>query len=197
LVDSVEQAIETDYSEVLATLEGDWARGRGESDIGNFITNAQQEAAGAEIGIMNIHGMRKDLAAGPLTKRDLYEVLPFRNMLTTFQLSGAQVRQAVIHCLTKQTAIQFSGLACRWRQKPDGGVEILNLTVGGKPIDEKRMYTCAASDYVVGEARRYIGLQIPRVITLPQTVFEVVENAVREQRVITPSSQRYFTKVQP
>ena len=196
-VDSVQQAIETEYSEVLAMLKGDWVRGRGESDIGNFITKAQQEAAGAEVGIMNIHGIRKDLAAGPLTKHDLYEVLPFRNMLTTFQLSGAQVRQAVVYCLTKRTAIQFSGLVCRWREKPDGGVEILSLTVGGRPIDEKRMYTCAASDYVVGEARRYIGVEIPRVITLPHTLFEVVENAVREQRVITPSSQRYFTKVQP
>jgi 5'-nucleotidase/UDP-sugar diphosphatase len=197
LVDSVQHVIDLEYNEVLATLKGDWMRGRGESDIGNFIAKAQQEAAGAEIGFMNTHGIRKDLSAGPLTKRDLYEVLPFRNVLTTFQLSGAQVRRAVLYYLTKEAPVQFSGIACQWKKKPDGGVEMLSLQIQGRPLDEQRMYTCAASDYFVGEAKRYIGVEIPRVIYLGQTVFEAVENAVRQEKVITPSSQRHFLMVNP
>ncbi len=195
LVDSIQHEIDMEYSEVLATLTADWVRGRGESDIGNFIAKAQQEAAGAEIGFMNTHGIRKDLAAGPITKRDLYEVLPFRNILTTFQLSGAEVLRVVRYYLTKGTAVQFSGIACQWEAKPDGEVKVLSLSIGGKPVDERRMYTCAASDYFVEEAKRYIGAEIPKVIYLRETLFEAVENAVRSEKVITPSSRRYFLKV--
>jgi len=194
-IDSVQQKIDSSYSEVLATVKADWLRGRGESDLGNFITNAQQQAAGAEVGFMNIHGIRRDISAGPLTRRELYEVLPFRNVLTTFQLSGERVRRAVKYALTQKTAVQFSGISCRWRRRPDGTVEILSLDVGGKPLDAKRMYTCAASDYFIGEAKRYVGFEIPRVIYLQKTLFEVVEDAVREEKVIVPSTKRFFMEV--
>jgi hypothetical protein len=107
------------------------------------------------------------------------------------------VRRAVLYYLTKEAPVQFSGIACQWKKRPDGGVEMLSLQIQGRPLDEQRMYTCAASDYFVGEAKRYIGVEIPRVIYLRQTVFEAVENAVRHEKVITPSSQRHFLMVNP
>ena len=53
------------------------------------------------------------------------------------------------------------------------------MTVDGKPLDGDRMYSCAASDYFVGEARRYIGVEITQPIYLQQTVFSALESAAR------------------
>ena len=81
-IDSIQTFIKHDYAEVIGTLKTDWVRGsgRGESGIGDFITDAQREAVHADVGFMNSHGIRSDKSAGPFTKQDLFEVLPFRNL---------------------------------------------------------------------------------------------------------------------
>ena len=84
-IDSVQHGIGKDYSQVLGTLKEDWTRNDNEeSGIGDFLADAQREAADADVGFMNNAGIRKNLSAGPITKRDIFEILPFRNILTTF-----------------------------------------------------------------------------------------------------------------
>ncbi len=191
-VDSIQGVIDKQYSEVLATLKSDWVRTEGESSIGNFITDAQREAAGADVAFMNVHGIRKDVAAGPMTKRDLFEVLPFHNILTTFQLSGNQLRDAIAFHLRKGTDVLTSGISCRWKRTPDGRVEIISLEVQGKQVDDERMYPCAASDFFVGESKHYLGLEIPQKIYLKQTVFEAVEKQVRKAGILSPTLERHI-----
>ncbi len=60
----MQATIDQEYSEVIATLTGDWVRKPGGSAIGTFITEAQREAAHADVAFMNDHGIRKDLSAG-------------------------------------------------------------------------------------------------------------------------------------
>jgi 5'-nucleotidase/UDP-sugar diphosphatase len=185
--DSLQREIDREYSEVIATLTGDWVRANsGQSAIGTFIADAQREAAYAEVGFMNNFGIRKDLAAGPLTKKDLFEILPFRNMLTTFQLSGRQLRGILKYSLEKRPAIQIAGMTAVYKRKADSTVALNDVRVMGKPLDDERMYICAASDYMVGEAKRYLGIEPTNVSYSSQTLFGVVEEAVRKAGRITP-----------
>jgi 2',3'-cyclic-nucleotide 2'-phosphodiesterase (5'-nucleotidase family) len=195
-VDSLKTAIDKEYSEVIATLKEDWKRGNGETGIGNFITGAMVEAAGAEIGFTNNHGFRKDLSAGPMTKRDLYEVLPFRNVLATFQMSGKDLRSVMMYYLTKKPAIQITGVTCQWRRTDGNEAEIVKLDVNGKPVDDNRMYVCGTSDFFAGQAKQYIGREIERPIFLRQTVFEAVEKAVRKAKVVSSKVENRFQQVQ-
>ncbi len=188
LVDSLSQAIEKDYSEVIGTLKGDWIRKEGESAIASFLANAQREAAHADVGFMNLHGIRKDLLAGPITKKDLFEILPFRNILVTFSLTGAQLKSVLEYTIAHRPAIQIAGLRCRWKQGTDGRPEVRDIEVNGTPLDVRREYSCAASDYMAGEAPHYLGLEIPKVIYLSQTVFAAFESAVRRQKTIVPET---------
>lgn len=184
MIDSIRTDIDREYSEVIADLQDDWRRADGESNVANFVLEAQREAAGAQISFINTAGIRRDVPAGPLTKRELYEVLPFRNVLVTFQLSGRELWNVMTHYLTKKPGIQMSGLACRWRKTPEGGAEIIELRIQGNPVDESMMYICAASDYFIGEAPRYIGMTIERPVFLRKTLFEVALEAAREQKTI-------------
>jgi 2',3'-cyclic-nucleotide 2'-phosphodiesterase (5'-nucleotidase family) len=134
---------------------------------------------------MNNGGVRRDVPAGPLTKKTLFEVIPFRNILTTFQLTGKQLRNIMVFNIERRPGIQIAGMSGRWRFRPDGSVEFLSILVGGKPLDEGRSYPCAASDYFVGEAMRYLGERIDRPIYLKSTVFEAVEGIVRARKEIT------------
>ena len=154
-IDSIKNRIDRDYAVALATLMTDWKRGRGESGIGNFITDAQREAAGADIGFMNSSGMRKNMPAGPITKRDLFEILPFRNVLTRFELTGRQIRTIVEFYITKHPGIQTSGIRCDWKKRV-GKIEFVTFFVNGKPLNDNKVYIGAANDYMIGEAKNIL-----------------------------------------
>lgn len=194
-IDSVQQGIEKDYSHVIGTLKEEWVRGDGESGIGNFIADAQREAANADVGFMNNHGIRKNVSAGPMTKRDLFEVLPFRNILATFQLSGAQMKTIVLNYIEKHLQIQTSGIRCEWKRGNDGKLEIVKLEINDKPFDEKATYIGAASDYFVGEAKHYLGIELPQVTYLQQTVFAAIEKKVHDEKVIASKIENRIKEI--
>jgi 2',3'-cyclic-nucleotide 2'-phosphodiesterase (5'-nucleotidase family) len=184
LADSMQAVIEKEYSEVIATLAEDWTRKEGQSGIGTFIADAQRQAAAADVGFMNNYGIRRDVPAGPMTKKTLFEILPFRNTLTTFQLSGKQLGDIMVYNIEKKATIQIAGMSGDWKRRLDGTVEFTSILVGGKPLEEAKMYICAASDYFVGEAKRYLGVEIPRPIYLQQTVFGAVEKIIRREKTL-------------
>jgi 2',3'-cyclic-nucleotide 2'-phosphodiesterase (5'-nucleotidase family) len=185
LVDSFKTEIDKEYSQVIGTLKDPWKINGWETGAGNFIADAQREAAHADIGFMNNGGIRMNLSPGPMTKQDLFEVLPFRNILTTFTVSGSQIRTLVRHDIEKRPGIQVSGIRCEWKKDPSGNVEIVNLLVGGKPVDDKRMYVGAASDYMMGEAKRYFGVEPSKLTYLNETVFNAVLKKILAMKTVT------------
>lgn len=197
LIDSLKGEIDKAYAEVVATLQNDWKRASGkETNIGNFIIGAMAEAAGAEIGFANSHGIRKDVAAGPLTKRDLYEVLPFRNVLVTFQLSGKQLRSIMNYYLTRKPAIEFTGIHCEWKKTQDDKVEVVSVKVNGKPVDDNRMYTCATSDFFAGQSKGYIGMEIEQPVFLNRTIYDVAVDAAKKAGTIATKIENRVKEVQ-
>ncbi len=184
-VDSVNSEIEKTFNEVLAELKDDWERGRGESNVGNFLADAQRSAAKADVAFMNTNGIRANISAGPLTRRELFEALPFRNVLVTFQLSGKQLKDAVLFGLQAGDALQTSGLKGTWKKNANGAAEFMKLEVGGKPVDDKKMYVCAASDFMVGQGKKYFGMDVPAPSFSKQTLFEAVANEVRKAKIIS------------
>jgi 2',3'-cyclic-nucleotide 2'-phosphodiesterase (5'-nucleotidase family) len=179
LIDSFRTEIDREYSEVIGTLLSPWDMDGWETGVGNFMADAQREAANADVAFMNNHGIRKKLGPGPMTKQNLFEVIPFRNTLTTFELSGKQIREIVLYDLKENPRIQVSGIQCEWKRGATGGVEIVTLRINGKPIDEHGTYKGAASDYFMGESKRYLGIETPRLAFLNATLFDIVEKRVR------------------
>ncbi|HTY58252.1 MAG TPA: bifunctional UDP-sugar hydrolase/5'-nucleotidase [Bacteroidota bacterium] len=195
LADSMQREIDRDFDRVIFTLRGNWTRSESQSPIGTFLADAQREAAGAEVGFMNNGGIRRDVPAGPVTKKTLFEVLPFRNILTTFQLTGAQLRDVMIYNIEKRPGIQIAGMSGTWRKGADGRVEFVSIEVGGKPLDPDRSYACGASDFFVGDAKKYLGLEVRMPLYLNETVFEAVEKIVRARREIVPAVTDVIEKV--
>ena len=188
LADSMKASIDAEYGEVIGRLEGDWVRKDAEqSAIGTYIAEAQRKAVMANVAFMNSHGIRKNQAAGPVTKKDLFEILPFRNLLVTFQLTGEQLRRVVAYYIARKSTIQIAGMSATWRKRPEGGVEVLEVLVEGRPVDPTRSYSCVASDYFIGEAERYLGMPVDRPIYLKATLFETVLADFKKESPVKPS----------
>jgi len=183
LVDSVRTVINNEYGEVILTLGQPWRRNDPAQRLLIAVTEAQRAAARAEVAFMNRGGIRRDLEAGPVTRNDLYEAIPFRNVLGTFQLSGAELRDVLVYVLDRETDVVLTGLNAEWRKGERGGVELLRVRIGEAPLKDDSTYRCAASDYFLSQFSRYCGREQPSAAYSGLTVFEAVEQTLRQDGI--------------
>ncbi|RCK77463.1 MAG: 5'-nucleotidase [Ignavibacteriae bacterium] len=193
-VDSIKRVVDKDYNKVIAELETDWKRENGESNIGNFITDAQRIAVHADVAFMNNHGIRKDLSRGPVTRMDLFNVLPFRNVLTTFQLTGKQIKSIVEYIISTKSPVQTSGIKCQYKKQGER-IEFIKFEIQGKPLDEEKSYICTVNDYMLGEAKRYLGIEIPVANYLNMTLYEEVEKYLKKVKKVNSQKENRLEEV--
>jgi 5'-nucleotidase/UDP-sugar diphosphatase len=199
LVNEYKLKIDKEYGEVIGTLATDWKRsGRDESNIGNFMVDAIREGANADLCIANSSSLRKDLSAGPIRKLDLFEIMPFRNTLCTFTMTGKEVRafaQRYAKAMAEGTSsTQVSGLKCTWKRLPDG-VAIEHLTINNNEIDDLKSYTCATSDFAVNQADKYLGFIPANVNYSDTTIFQTLLAKVMREKTINSQIERRFEEI--
>ena len=104
------------------------------------------------------------------------------NTLVTFQVTGRQLEQIL---LTNARAaehdthgiLQVSGLRYAYRVDGDA-VEVLEITVGGQPLDPARVYKVACPDYVAMQAAVYLDMARPRTTYVRSSITDVIVEAV-------------------
>jgi 2',3'-cyclic-nucleotide 2'-phosphodiesterase (5'-nucleotidase family) len=188
LVDSIKTEIDKVYGVVIAQLLGDWeTQYRAESNIGDWMADALRGRMGADVAFLNSGGIRKNLNAGPVTKMDICEILPFDNSVVTFTLTGAELRKIAEHNVgleqgSYQGSLQISGLSYCWRGD-SAHVELVEVRVNGRPVDPSRVYSAASIDYVAdANAEKYFGFVLasppaPTGLRLTAVILEAVEKA--------------------
>lgn len=123
-------------------------RNRPEDLLGNLIADVLRQAATrvlpqpAEVGLMNMGGIRNVLSEGNITVGNVFEILPFENALCVVRIKGSQLRK-----LFAQVAGRGGEAISGARIEISKG-ELLSAEVGGQPIDDNRIYTLATIDYL-------------------------------------------------
>jgi 2',3'-cyclic-nucleotide 2'-phosphodiesterase (5'-nucleotidase family) len=123
-------------------------RGARSSPAGNLVCDVFRAAAGAELGLTNKGGLRAHLTAGPLTRRMLFELLPFDNTLVSLTLTGAQLRAVLQGSLAEgRRPLEIGGGSYRYTER-DGARLLVDVTVAGQPLDDARSYRIATSSFL-------------------------------------------------
>lgn len=121
-----------------------------ESALGNFVADLMLESARRvtdrpiDLSVMTIGGLRVPLPAGPIRMGDLFELMPFENMIVVLELSGEQAWQLFEFAAQKKIAAMANTQIKVREGKP---VEVL---IGGEAFDPQRTYTIATHDYLAG-----------------------------------------------
>jgi len=151
-VAEMEALVSKELNVVIGELVTGWKRSGGarESNVGNWMSEVIRQAAKADIGLQNTGGIRKDLAAGPITSRDMWEISPFGNEIVTFVLTGEQLLKALATQGKKAREFcQVSGVRYRYdKSQPEN--RALTATVAGKSVNPKKKYKIATNSYVGG-----------------------------------------------
>ena len=134
---------------VLGQSEIAMDRKRPECLLGNLVAEVLRLSAArvlgkpADMGLMNIGGLRADVGSGNITVSNAYEVLPFENSLCVLTLKGADLKELMGNIATRGGE-GISGATLVFNSKH----EVVEATVQGEPIDDSRLYTVGTIDYL-------------------------------------------------
>lgn len=99
-----------------------------------------------DVAVVNIGGMRCEWAAGDITFRNVFELMPFDNMLVVLTLNGNDLQQLCeIFASTGGQGIagmRIQAIGDKVMQQE------VRVTINGKALDMDRTYTVATSDYL-------------------------------------------------
>lgn len=148
-------------AEAGAAIEGDRAVCRiMECMMGNLVADAMLDRVkdqGVSIAISNAGGLRASIDAGPVTMGEVLTVLPFQNTLSTFEVTGAVVVEALENGVSQIEDVkgrfpQVAGLKFAFDQKMDVGSRISDVMVAEGdafvPIDPAKTYVLVSNNYV-------------------------------------------------
>ena len=135
--------------------------------LGNVITNAMLENTGADIVIQNGGGIRADIAAGAVSLGDVLNVLPFGNLISTLELTGADVLAALENGVSRVEVDdngnplvdgasgrfpQVAGMRYTFDATQEAGSRIVSAEVMSdgefSALDPEAVYRVATNDYM-------------------------------------------------
>jgi 2',3'-cyclic-nucleotide 2'-phosphodiesterase (5'-nucleotidase family) len=157
IVDRREQEAGAAFNLVVATAAADLTRGAAdaESGLGSWMADCYKGLTGVDAVFQNGGGIRADIAAGPVTLRHLFEVMPFDNALVKLKMTGAQVRSVLDQGVGSARLIQVSGLSAAYRRSRPRGRRLASASVGGAPLDDAKTYAVATLDFLVSGGDGY------------------------------------------
>lgn len=131
-----------------------------ESPAANLIADAMLAATrkdGAELALVNATGVRVGLPAGPVRYADAFRMMPFGNGVVTMSLTGAEIRTALEQQLANQRRAKAErpsvlavsdGVTYRIDMARAPGNRVVDLRLGGRPLDPARRYRVAMNNYL-------------------------------------------------
>ena len=174
LVEEVEGNIKKEFFRVIGKSDVDYLCKNYESiesALGNWITDVIREKTGAQVALQNSGGIRADINAGPVSRRDIFALSPFRNTLVKFKMTGLQLKNAMEMDIERgRDRLQISGMKYTYypkHTKPRGERVNYLMIAGdvvvknGKLLLPDNIYSVVSNDYVVGQAKdKYFGFAI-------------------------------------
>lgn len=131
--------------------------------LGEIVCDALRLATGADVGIINGGSLRATLDKGPITVRNLYNVLPFENRVMVQEMSGVSVRRALEHGIIApgdtgipSRFVQMSGLYAVYDVRKPKGQRIISLTLpDGRPVTGNTRLRVAVNNYLARDGDGY------------------------------------------
>ena len=165
LAEPLEEIRNRVVAQAADALEGDRSVCRvQECAMGNLVADAMLDRVkdqGVQIAIANSGGIRASIDAGDVTMGEVLTVLPFQNTLSTFEVSGQTVIDALENGVSQVEEVagrfpQVAGMTFTWdSSKAAGEGRIVDVMVGGEPIDPAKTYLLVSNNYVRGGGDGY------------------------------------------
>jgi 2',3'-cyclic-nucleotide 2'-phosphodiesterase (5'-nucleotidase family) len=199
-MDRYEQEVGRKLDIVIATAAAPMQRVRdSESSIGDWMSDCLRTEERTDAAFQNSGGIRADFASGPLTLRDMYQVMPFDNRVVTLKLTGRQLREVVEHGVSGwQGIIQVSGMRVSYNPVGAPGSRVSSIDLGGHPLKDDKVYSIATSDFLVSGGDGYKTFADGRDVRKTNILLrDVLGQCARRSPRVAPPTLGRLTAVKP
>lgn len=127
-----------------------------ECEMGNLLADAmlaRVKDQGIDIAFQNSGGIRASIDAGEVTMGEVLTVLPFQNTLSTFQVTGATLVEALENGVSEVADgagrfAQVAGMTYAFDAAQEPGARVSQVMIGGAPVEMEKMYGVVSNNYV-------------------------------------------------
>jgi sulfur-oxidizing protein SoxB len=156
LVDAAYAPHEAKLGEVIGRSEVMiYRRDYWQSPMGNMLTDALRDIAGADVAFFPAWRYGATLLPGDITVEDVYNVIPTDGTINTFKMSGRALLRLMNNTLNGfldrdpysrvgGDMIRFSGMTMIYDMSRPYGQRVVSLEVGGEEISEDKEYAIAS-----------------------------------------------------
>lgn len=158
-----------------------------QSLMGNTITDAMRYEVDADFAFLNLGGVRADIKNGPVTYRDIFQVMPFDNMVVSFRCNGEFLRRIIeTRVEGSRHGLVVSGVNVVYSKQRPNFDRVTSLKIAGEPWDKNKIYTCTTTDFLMqGNAGLTLLVQVPE------------EDIIHHQINLRDAIVNYFRKNSP
>ena len=144
-------------AETSAPIEGDRTVCRAvECPMGVLVADAMLDRVadqGVVAAITNGGGLRASIDAGEVTMGEVLTVLPFQNTLSTFEVTGETIVEALENGVSQMEDgggrfPQVAGMSFTVDPSAEVGSRISEVMIAGEPIDAQASYMLVSNNYV-------------------------------------------------
>lgn len=169
---------------------------RSESPFDVLVGDILRAETKAQVALLPGVGYGVSLGPGPVTREDLYALLPHPSRLVTLTLTGAQLRAVLERSAANQQPerpqarvgglVQTSGLSWAVDLALPQGQRISAVAVGGEPLEDDRRYSVVTHSGMLKGVHGYDTLQQQgsEIRTHDRKVVDVVEAALKAKGTV-------------
>ncbi len=131
--------------------------------IGNVVCEAMKEFTDADFAFMNLGGIRADIGRGPITYRDVFDVMPFDNKIVMFEVDGNFLKEIIeMRVSGSRHGLRVAGINVVINKKRESYNRISKLLIGGEEWKADKIYKVVTTDFLLqGNAGLVLLTKIP------------------------------------
>ncbi|MDR0413230.1 MAG: 5'-nucleotidase C-terminal domain-containing protein [Dysgonamonadaceae bacterium] len=159
LLETYQTRLGSEMGKPIGTAAQTLKKGFPQSLLSNFSADAMKAIADSlwgniDFAVINMGGLRAALNEGAITTGNLYEIYSFDNRLVLLELPGKAVKDFFDYIASHEGEGLSAGIRLVVRNR-----EAAALEIGGKPLDENKIYRIATLDYLADGNDRMTALK--------------------------------------
>jgi 2',3'-cyclic-nucleotide 2'-phosphodiesterase (5'-nucleotidase family) len=187
-IEAMQRVSEKGMDEVIGIAASYIARSNeAQSKIGNLVCEAMLEYTNADFSFLNLGGIRGDIPAGPITYRDVFNVMPFDNQIVTAEVDGRFLKDIIeMRISGSRHGLRVAGIKVVFNRTRQDYDRISELYIGGEAWNPDKIYRIATTDFLMqGNAGLVMLTKVPE------------ENITRYEKDLRDAIIEYIKKHSP
>lgn len=163
-INSFKDEVDRKYSALICKLAKELSHPKREEEttLGNFIADAFAERAECDLMLVGSGSIRVKKIGPAVTLKDFLACFPYDDTLTKCAISGSRLKKIFSHIMRIENR-DGEGECYQVNEKvkavySDKSKSLVYLEIGGKPVDDKTLYSVCLQNYHYGNSKNYLNI---------------------------------------